>query len=83
MARFLHGGGRNQGGVRLAVAIALFFAGIAMGIAGAFVWAWAVHAGQLRDLEATKLQLFWPDLAPESGERASEPEPQPARADGR
>ncbi len=43
--------------------MALFAAGIAMGLAGACMWAWAVHAGQFRDLEATKAQLFWPDLA--------------------
>jgi cbb3-type cytochrome oxidase maturation protein len=47
----------------LAVAIALFIAGIAMGIAGALMWAWAVHSGQLRDLERTKHQLFWPEIA--------------------
>lgn len=49
----------------LAVVIVLFAAGIAMGIAGACMWAWGVHTGQLRDLERTKDQLFWPDLAPE------------------
>jgi len=47
----------------LAVAIALFAAGIAMGIAGALMWAWAVHSGQVRDLERTKDQLFWPEIA--------------------
>jgi len=46
------------------VAVALFAAGIAMGIAGALMWAWGVHTGQMRDLERTKDQLFWPDLAP-------------------
>lgn len=34
-----------------------------MGLAGACMWAWAVHSGQFRDLEATKAQLFWPELA--------------------
>lgn len=48
----------------MAVAIALFAAGIAMGLAGACMWAWGVHTGQLRELEQTKAQLFWPDLAP-------------------
>jgi nitrogen fixation-related uncharacterized protein len=47
----------------LTVAIALFIAGIAMGVAGALMWAWAVHSGQLRDLERTKQQLFWPEIA--------------------
>ena len=47
------------------VTLALFGAGIAMGVAGALVWAWGVHSGQFRDLEETKAQLFWPDLAPE------------------
>lgn len=49
----------------MGVAVALFAAGIAMGIAGALMWAWGVHTGQLRDLERTKEQLFWPDLAPD------------------
>ncbi len=47
----------------MTVAIVLFVAGIAMGIAGALMWAWAVHSGQLRDLEQTKQQLFWPEIA--------------------
>jgi hypothetical protein len=47
----------------VAVAVTLFIAGIAMGMAGALIWAWAVHSGQLRDLEQTKQQLFWPDIA--------------------
>ena len=51
----------------MAVAIVLFVAGIAMGIAGALMWAWAVHSGQLRDLERTKQQLFWPEIAEASG----------------
>jgi nitrogen fixation-related uncharacterized protein len=50
----------------LPVAIALFIAGIAMGVAGALMWAWGVHTGQFRDLEETKKQLFWPDIAPEA-----------------
>ena len=50
----------------MAVTIALFVAGVAMGLAGACMWAWAVHTGQLRDLEKTKEQLFWPELAPET-----------------
>ncbi len=45
------------------VSIALFVAGVAMGLAGACMWAWAVHTGQFRDLEKTKHQLFWPELA--------------------
>ena len=49
----------------MAVALALFAAGIAMGLAGALMWAWGVHTGQFRNLERTKQQLFWPDLAPE------------------
>jgi nitrogen fixation-related uncharacterized protein len=49
----------------MAVTLALFAGGIVMGIAGALLWAWGVHAGQFRDLEATKRQLFWPDLAPQ------------------
>lgn len=47
----------------MVVAMALFAAGIAMGLAGACMWAWAVHSGQFRDLEATKAQLFWPEMA--------------------
>jgi len=47
----------------VAVAIALFIGGVVMGIAGAFMWAWAVRTGQLRDLERSKHQLFWPDIA--------------------
>ncbi|MBL8113980.1 MAG: hypothetical protein JNK60_13955 [Acidobacteria bacterium] len=46
------------------VTLALFAAGIAMGIGGALIWAWGVRSGQFRDLEKTKEQLFWPDLAP-------------------
>ncbi len=47
----------------MSVAIVLFLGGIAMGLGAAFVWAWAVHSGQLEDVERTKEQLFWPDLA--------------------
>jgi hypothetical protein len=65
----------------LPVAIALFIAGIAMGIAGALMWAWAVHSGQLRDLERTKQQLFWPEIAekPEGPAIPSPPSPTEAR----
>lgn len=52
----------------MAVTVALFVAGLALGLAGACMWAWGVHSGQLRDLEKTKDQLFWPDLAPEGQE---------------
>jgi cbb3-type cytochrome oxidase maturation protein len=48
------------------VTIALFVAGVALGLAGACMWAWAVHTGQFRDLEKVKDQLFWPELAPET-----------------
>jgi len=48
----------------MATTVALFAAGIALGIAGAFFWAWGVRTGQFRDLERTKEQLFWPDIAP-------------------
>lgn len=47
----------------MAVAIALFIGGVVMGIAGTLMWAWAVRTGQLRDLERSKHQLFWPDIA--------------------
>jgi len=54
----------------LAVTLALFAAGIALGIAGAIVWVWAVRSGQFKNLEETKQQLFWPDLAErEKGEK--------------
>jgi nitrogen fixation-related uncharacterized protein len=49
----------------MAVTLVPFAAGILMGLAGACMWAWGVHTGQLRDLEQTKQQLFWPDLADE------------------
>ena len=48
------------------VTLVLFAAGIAMGVAGALFWAWGVFTGQFSDLEGTKEQLFWPDLAPEA-----------------
>ena len=60
----------------MAVAIALFIAGIAMGVAGALMWAWAVHSGQLRDLERTKQQLFWPEIA-EGKDASAVPGPPP------
>ena len=52
----------------MAVTLALFAGGIVMGIAGALLWAWGVHSGQFRNLEETKEQLFWPELAPEGGD---------------
>ena len=55
----------------MAVAVALFVAGIAMGIAGALMCAWAVHSGQLLDLERTKQQLFWPEIADGSDDPAA------------
>ncbi len=55
----------------MTVTVALFAAGICLGIAGALVWAWGVRSGQFRDLEKTKEQLFWPDLAP-NGEKPPE-----------
>jgi hypothetical protein len=64
----------------VAVAIALFIAGIAMGIAGALMWAWAVHSGQLRDLERTKQQLFWPEIAEGSDGPAMPSPPTPTEA---
>lgn len=47
--------------------MALFAAGLAMGLAAACAWAWGVHVGQFRQLEQTKQQLFWPDLAEAPG----------------
>jgi len=46
------------------VTLCLFAAGIAMGIAAALMWAWGVRSGQFQDMEKTKEQLFWPDIAP-------------------
>lgn len=63
----------------MAVTLALFAGGIVMGLAGALMWAWGVHSGQFRNLEETKQQLFWPELAPEAGEGTG-PEPAGARA---
>ncbi len=45
------------------ITLLLFAAGIAMGLAGACMWAWGVKTGQFRDLEKTKDQLFWPEMA--------------------
>jgi nitrogen fixation-related uncharacterized protein len=55
------------------VTILLFVAGTFMGLAGASIFAWAVHTGQLRNLERTKEQLFWPDLAPDDDPAARGP----------
>ena len=52
----------------VAVTLALFAGGIVMGLAGALMWAWGVHSGQFRNLEDTKQQLFWPELAPEDSD---------------
>jgi cbb3-type cytochrome oxidase maturation protein len=54
------------------VTIALFAAGICLGIAGACAWAWGVRSGQFRDMEKTKEQLFWPEIAPDDGGRDGE-----------
>jgi len=48
----------------VAVTLALFAGGIVMGLAADFMWAWGVHTGQFRNLEDTKQQLFWPEIAP-------------------
>lgn len=58
----------------MAVTLALFAAGIAMGLAGALMWAWGVHSGQFRNLEKTKQQLFWPEVAPDAADRRAEEE---------
>ncbi|MBI2212552.1 MAG: hypothetical protein HYU52_02810 [Acidobacteria bacterium] len=58
----------------MATTIALFAAGIALGIAAAFVWAWGVKSGQFRNLEQTKEQLFWPDIAPADQGAKRDPE---------
>ncbi len=52
----------------MGVTVALFAAGICLGISGAIAWAWAVRSGQFRNLEKTKDQLFWPDIAESAGE---------------
>ena len=54
------------------VTLVLFGAGIAMGVAGALFWAWGVFTGQFSDLEGTKEQLFWPDLAAETPSGAAD-----------
>ena len=46
----------------MAVTIALFTAGILMGLGGVCVWVWGVKSGQFRNLEQTKEQLFWPEI---------------------
>lgn len=51
------------------ITLCLFAAGIAMGVAGALMWAWGVRSGQFHDLEKTKEQLFWPEIAP--GDRSN------------
>ena len=53
----------------MAVTLALFAAGIAMGLAGALMWAWGVHSGQFRNLENVKQQLFWPEVALDNADR--------------
>lgn len=60
----------------MGITVALFLGAIAMGLAGAFVWAWAVHSGQFSDLEKTKEQLFWPELGPP--DEAPTPPPTPS-----
>ena len=63
----------------LTITLCLFLAGIAMGAAFACVWAWGVRSGQFRNLEDTKSQVFWPDLAPDPQAPATENDlrPQP------
>lgn len=63
----------------MAVTLALFAAGIAMGLAGALMWAWGVHSGQFRNLEKTKQQLFWPEVAPDSEDRGRAAEEETTR----
>ncbi|HVO50769.1 MAG TPA: cbb3-type cytochrome oxidase assembly protein CcoS [Thermoanaerobaculia bacterium] len=62
----------------MTITVMLFAAGISMGIAGALAWAWGVRSGQFRDLEKTKEQLFWPDLAEDGGDGKS-PDTEPRR----
>lgn len=64
----------------MGITIALFVAGICLGIAGACVWAWGVRSGQFRDLEKTKEQLFWPDVAPDGPPEGA---PGPGKEEGR
>jgi cbb3-type cytochrome oxidase maturation protein len=61
--------------VIMPVTVALFAAGILMGIAGALAWAWGVRTGQFRDLEKTKEQLFWPDFADDGDAPGAHTEP--------
>ena len=49
----------------LTITLCLFLAGIAMGAAFACVWSWGVRTGQFRDLEDSKQQVFWPEIAPD------------------
>lgn len=53
----------------------LFAAGIVMGVAAALMWAWGVRSGQFRDLEKTKDQLFWPEIAGPEGKGDGTPRP--------
>ncbi len=57
----------------MAITLALFAAGILMGVGGALFWAWGVRAGQFRDLEKTKHQLFWPEIASGDNDRIPAP----------
>src|SRR5512140_3311347 len=77
---FTSGGPPARGGraAMMTITVMLFAAGIAMGIAGALAWAWGVRSGQFRDLEKTKEQLFWPDIAREEGE-VTGPDTEPRR----
>jgi len=59
----------------MTITVMLFAAGICMGVAGAFFWAWGVRTGQFHDLEKTKDQLFWPEIAGEGDARAKGGEP--------
>jgi cbb3-type cytochrome oxidase maturation protein len=62
----------------MTITVMLFAAGIFMGIAGALAWAWGVRSGQFHDLEKTKEQLFWPDLAEDGGD-GKRPNTEPRR----
>lgn len=63
----------------LTITLCLFLAGIAMGAAFACVWAWGVRSGQFRNLEDSKQQVFWPDIAPETQEPLAETVAFPSR----
>ena len=63
----------------LTITLCLFLAGIAMGAAFACVWAWGVRSGQFRDLEDSKQQVFWPDIAPDTKEPLASPTALPSR----